>query len=364
VDTNVVGVDPPLAGNAMQRLLDASRQGNVRVAVPRLVVLEAANAWAYQVDEQLDEVAKASSKLESLGYAREVPARPSVGELRQQKHDDMTVHLKAAGVSFPEFPPAEHETVVHRALCRSQPFDAGGKDGYRDTLLWETVLGRAASEDVIFVSRDVRAFFASKTLKSLSPALAAEAIARSGRKHAVRVFYDLDEALNETVRLTQEQQARKAQAEADGNVKRRLAGLLDDPDTLKAFSRRMRSALLNAEFGWDDVRALLPHRQTRDLDIDRVEDIADVKVIGAHQLSDRITAELTARMLISVDVHLPAAVAASIDEDDALVWEGSDGWGDARASALRTVLASFEATFDRDLNLTALRLRRLSRTRR
>jgi hypothetical protein len=33
-----------------------------------------------------------------------------------------------------------HDAVVERALERRQPFDTAGHNGYRDALLWETVL--------------------------------------------------------------------------------------------------------------------------------------------------------------------------------------------------------------------------------
>jgi hypothetical protein len=60
------------------------------------------------------------------------------------------------------FPRITHEAVVKRALQRRQPFDPEGKDGYRDTLLWESLIELTANDEVVFASRDIRAFFGGK----------------------------------------------------------------------------------------------------------------------------------------------------------------------------------------------------------
>lgn len=364
VDTNVVGVDPPLAGNAMQRLLDASRQGLVRLAVPELVVMEAANAWAHAVVGGIADLAKVEAKLASLGIVQTARERPSVSELRDQKREELTTQLREAFAEVPGLPATPHHELVERALNRIQPFDSGGKDGYRDVLLWEVVIGLAKHKDVIFVSRDIPAFFASKAERVMSRSLALEVSERCGRAQALQLFFDLDEALDCADRLTREEQGREAQATADREAKRLLAALLEQPGPSREVVRQMRDAVLQADLSWDEIGALLPHRKTSDVAIDRIEEVADIKVLDARQLSDRITADISARMLISVDVHLPASVASSIDEDDALVWEGTDRWGDARASALRTVGATFEASFNGDMAVSSMRLQRLARTRR
>jgi hypothetical protein len=76
-------------------------------------------------------------------------------------------------------------------------------------------------------------------------------------------------------------------------------------------------------------------------------------------------AELKATMLVAVQAKLPVAAAASIEQDEVMVFEDSDEeWGEVPVSALRTVKATFEATFDSDITkMISARLRKLAKLR-
>jgi hypothetical protein len=291
---------------------------------------------------------------------------PSVSDLRRQARARLDDQLNAAGAKSAPLPAVTHDPVVMRALERRPPFDADGKDGYRDSLLWESVLELAAGDQVVLVSRDVRAFFEGSKDGGLHRALEAEAEERCGREAAVVLFFDLDAALDFTIEKTAAEQARAAQADADRRAKRMLKDLLRTPEFQASIADEMRYASGWEDMSWDDVRALLPHRTTYDIVLDEVEDVADIQVVDARCLTDEVIATLVARLLVSVEVHLPASEAAAIDEDDALVFgRGNDPADLLKASALRTVRGEFEAGFDpSDWGLRRIRLRRFKRSRR
>jgi hypothetical protein len=84
-----------------------------------------------------------------------------------------TLELMEAEV--PPWPTVPHEEVVQRALERRPPFNQTG-GGYRDTLVWLTLLERAHPDDqVVLASNDV---VFSDGKGNLSSVLAAEAAAR------------------------------------------------------------------------------------------------------------------------------------------------------------------------------------------
>ena len=54
-----------------------------------------------------------------------------------------------------DYPDIQHEVLVMRAVTRTRPFDEEG-EGYRDALIWETILKLASEVDseVVFISND------------------------------------------------------------------------------------------------------------------------------------------------------------------------------------------------------------------
>jgi len=52
------------------------------------------------------------------------------------------------------------ENLIHRALGRRKPFDSKGRSGFRDAVLWETILKKAQeqSEQIVFVTRNAQDF--------------------------------------------------------------------------------------------------------------------------------------------------------------------------------------------------------------
>lgn len=89
------------------------------------------------------------------------------------------------GIEALPWPTVDHADLVRRAVSRRPPFDENG-GGYRDSLVWISVLELARSgHDVALVSAD-RAFAGADG--KLSPALAAEAKSLSGTVELVRHF--------------------------------------------------------------------------------------------------------------------------------------------------------------------------------
>jgi len=69
--------------------------------------------------------------------------------------ESLLMKLKSHGAIVTDYPGVSHSSVVQRALARRRPFTKGGK-GYRDTLIWESVLELAESEGhpVVFIASD------------------------------------------------------------------------------------------------------------------------------------------------------------------------------------------------------------------
>lgn len=183
LDSNAVDVDRPLESNAHFHLLEAGGDGRLGVCVPRLVLDEVLNKWREKVVALDAERRKQEARLVDIG-ALDGDARADeldIDEAVSRRRQLLEERLEDANAFLPGLPDVSHDQVVGRALARSQPFDAEGKDGYRDVLLWETILDLVAEgHDVVFISRDKKAFFEGRQEERLSAVLAAEAKERGG----------------------------------------------------------------------------------------------------------------------------------------------------------------------------------------
>jgi hypothetical protein len=70
---------------------------------------------------------------------------------------------------FP-YPKIDHATVVKRALNRDKPFDSNGENGYRDTIIWESIkeiaLDNKNDTELYFICQNPKDFFDMKEWKN------------------------------------------------------------------------------------------------------------------------------------------------------------------------------------------------------
>src|SRR5690606_30803250 len=69
--------------------------------------------------------------------------------------------LDSSGVKRPGYEGVLMSSLVNRALARRRPFDAKGGVGFRDALIWESIIGCLMSDkpsEVVFITRNKRDF--------------------------------------------------------------------------------------------------------------------------------------------------------------------------------------------------------------
>jgi hypothetical protein len=145
LDSNAVLLDVRPTEAAWSRLVRASRQARVRIYLPEIVV---------------DELIAHRSSVPRPDVANAVAA---VRALRDGTVDRHVERLLGGGESFEvvPYPTVPHREVAARALARRRPFDKLGHDGYRDVLVWESVLTVARAYPggrVVLVSRNSKDF--------------------------------------------------------------------------------------------------------------------------------------------------------------------------------------------------------------
>ena len=153
-------------------LLTGGIPNGVNVGIAEVTLLEAKNGHRELLVEMSDEMAVRASKYERAAGRR--PSTPTAEEIHEDsqaytKHwDDL---LSSRGIVFLPLPTLDHRAMVKRDLARRRPFQKTGK-GYRDTLLWETVLEllRAGRKPVALITGNPDDF-AGDDRKTLHPHL-------------------------------------------------------------------------------------------------------------------------------------------------------------------------------------------------
>lgn len=121
----------------------------IRIAVPPVVIEEVVGNHSRQVQEVLKTVPGTNSGLRRLGLPE-----IAVGTTAQPYRSRLMTNLGRFDALILPWPDADHSMVSKRAIDRVSPFDQKG-GGYRDTLIWLSVLELASrGHDVILATRD------------------------------------------------------------------------------------------------------------------------------------------------------------------------------------------------------------------
>lgn len=302
-DTNVLREQLTGASGPWQALLERSRLSTLKLVVPELVWLELEQLTRERVAEAYVKWRRGTDDLRRLGAGP--PEWPANDEDRHRAALDAVGAVRgaftASGGVTPGLPDVPHLAVVRRALARQRPFDAAGKDGYRDALLWETVLALArGGQRVILVSADARAFASGKgeSLK-LHPDLAHEAGVTTDGAGTV----ELAGSLGHAAELVDADAA-----EARALVDRLLAGKELVADIMRSLIEQAEGEMLSGELlsrlGWSSFVVGAA--------VDAIDDLHGVEVVSASRIDgQRTAAEVALGLTALLDLRFE-------DTDDAV----------------------------------------------
>lgn len=135
----------------------------------RLVLEEVENKYSTEIQKALTEATRNIQRLEQLGLSHS-PEKTFNLEL-PTLNLEQRIREQIDSVQILEYENVPHAEVVQRALNRRKPFDADGAIGYRDCLLWLSLIRQLASdtsktnEEVIFISSNWKDFYQSAPVK-------------------------------------------------------------------------------------------------------------------------------------------------------------------------------------------------------
>jgi rRNA-processing protein FCF1 len=243
VDANLITErDWFLRGASAEALLAAALRARVRLVVPEVVVREVATAHSERraaAQSRLRAAQRDLRRLEGPLASDEAEVAVTDPFVRQAYDSWLRQRLRDHRVEIPPIPEAS-ASLVDRALRRRRPFDAKGK-GFRDALIWETVLGSASDTVVTVLATDNINDFGDDGSEGLHPDLLEDITGKGLSDGAVRLVRSLDAAAHLALEPARE-------------VLDRLRARLDDePEWSDELLDRMRVEVQNEWPAIDDA---------------------------------------------------------------------------------------------------------------
>jgi len=172
LDTNIYVADFPLAGPMFEVFTSGYPRAGHSLLIPQLVHDELLNKYGEEYQRFLD-----SQRRLGVGPEGPIPSkRPvTVEEARRRYTEYLRSKLPQATVL--NYPTTPHRELVDRSLHRAKPFRNSDTGGYRDALLWYTILEAARLESAVpiaFVTANPKEFAAPNDSAQLHPHLVSD----------------------------------------------------------------------------------------------------------------------------------------------------------------------------------------------
>lgn len=283
LDANALIADFRLGSVPAIALLSNSAMKTVAVAVPAVVLDEATNKFREEVTRASGDIHKQLQMFKRLAIEAQL-TMDTVDHLSTGYTETLGKRLKDYGVATLPYPSVSHSDLAGWAISKRSPFDQQGR-GYRDALVWHTVLELVPEREVWLVSDD-NDFRASSSDK-LEPNLVNDLKLVGRSANDVRLFRSIKDCVSELGQVIEQPKV---------DISRRLK---DDAGYLRVVTTGIEEGLL-----WQrlNIHELSPPAALADeATIDAIEDFRRIYVQDARLVS---TGELLVRLEAVVDVEI------------------------------------------------------------
>ncbi|MDO3651170.1 PIN domain-containing protein [Nocardia mangyaensis] len=156
VDANILVASNNLGKNPWKSLAEQQEEWGFRIAVPEVALVEAVHRLRANWGEELEKVgAMQVGALDLSEFVEELAAL--ITAKIETLETRLRVGIEEMGASLVSPPQIDYMDIVRRAVHQLAPYNAKEPDGFRDTVIWHTVLSIAAENpeaEVWFVSEN------------------------------------------------------------------------------------------------------------------------------------------------------------------------------------------------------------------
>lgn len=153
LDTNSFYGDPMLRGRNFRLLHTEQAKGTLQLVIPEAVRAELPRRYREQIQRAGARTNDALSRLAALDVKTPKLDLADPDVAKEAYRMLLKARLKELGVLVPPLPDISVDALFKLAIDERRPFRAGGK-GFKDALIWQTVLSVAKDDEVMLISDD------------------------------------------------------------------------------------------------------------------------------------------------------------------------------------------------------------------
>jgi len=182
-DTNQFHADPRMRQRLFGILLGAHFREALKLVLPEAVMRELPKLFGKQVEEQLKALDAADERLNYLiDGAVSVPDLPRDADADAAKAEydrEIRELLGRWRVESPSIPERPTDELFDQSVAERRPFRDKGR-GFRDVVIWESILALAEADDVVFITKNHKDFAASPSTPDVLHPDLVESLAERG----------------------------------------------------------------------------------------------------------------------------------------------------------------------------------------
>jgi hypothetical protein len=197
LDTSILIPDFRLRGKVFQAVLHTAKDLRDDIYIPKIVVDELINKFREELQSYYNSLRNYEDKIENLTGSHIEERRILLSEQITIYSDWLQRELSKKQIHSISYPTISHELLVKRALARRRPFCPEGQRGYRDAVLWETILQwkKFDRHEILFVSRNTRDFADPQDSHKLHPHLIEDLRSLKHDEASIQFFAGFEELL-------------------------------------------------------------------------------------------------------------------------------------------------------------------------
>lgn len=335
IDSNIIVKDRRLNSTTFQILLDPPEGLDLQLYVPEIVLDESVNNFRESIYEILinadefctnltEEIVSDKIILYSTKDKNEIASLSEYAERKCNEYAkwlDKMLHDK--NVQICDYPEIEHKELVERALWRRKPFAKNAKGyekGYRDSLVWESVLlvaDEAGDEIVYFISSNKNEFgdLANRNSTRLHSDLIDDLEERFQDKKRVKYYLRLNDFRDDVIDPLLEAVNIKTEL---------LKGGFENFNLIVSTQEIFSDETWNLNFPreiWDEIPSVYEEVQLERIELSAINEIIDVRRLRKNELMAEVVADV--RLICNCQINEANMSEMSGVEDETFMIMGS-----------------------------------------
>jgi len=154
IDTNIYFQNFMLDGTEFRTFISELPRLGYTLCVPKIVFNETVSKFFEETRKVYESARKIGAS--SVVFAKFDQPSESPEIARERYQTFISEQLQVLKAEVLDYPPVTHEELVGRALSRKKPFRDSDSGGYRDALIWETIMELAKTDEVSFLSNNTK----------------------------------------------------------------------------------------------------------------------------------------------------------------------------------------------------------------